>query len=226
MHTLPFEIVAQIFSICVRENDISPELLASISRHLREIALHVPELWNNVFYEDERDEARMHLYLERGSTAPLDIQILVSFGGKIEMQQVDFLVQSLTPHAERVRSLRLTSFEGHKKTGWRWMEGPDSLLLNAFLPLICVPVYTHLETLKVDIVSFATDPIDLFWNHLRNYLSFGIWRLFSPFLAFLDFLPTRMPHILEIIPSCSIILRLSNCAHMPCQYCRTYIVRF
>lgn len=126
MLTLPFELIAQIFSICVHENDIPPWSLSSVNRHLRRIALKVPELWNHIDYTDTRDRSRMILHLDRSGTAGLSVELTLPHLAFCDSSQTTWLITTLTPHLNRIRSLQIITIEGletvpHLSSEMIWM---------------------------------------------------------------------------------------------------------
>lgn len=162
MNQLPFEIIAQIFTICVYENDVSPEGLASISQHLREVAAHTPELWNQVYYGVKRDRKRMLLYLARSGSAALDLEFFVNYSAEASEEAAQ-LIEDVEPHLERVRSLRLIHYEGYKRIERLTEIGGITayhMLLDSFLRKLCeskLHPFRHAEACIGLNISFGVD---------------------------------------------------------------------
>lgn len=114
IQSLPFELISQIFSICVHENETAPERIAFINQHLRSVALRCTDLWSFIHYTDQRDRPRLLAYLQRSGQTALDVELYPTPLAQFDAKGPISLLETLRHHSGRIRSLKVICLEGVK----------------------------------------------------------------------------------------------------------------
>ncbi|KAF7976484.1 hypothetical protein HWV62_6267 [Athelia sp. TMB] len=106
--SLPNEILSLIFEAAKHPKEHNEVIISHVTRRWRNVALSTPRLWNGIrrIVGDKQDE-RLTAYFERSKAVPVDFTVNV---GEKSVAQVRRFIDL---HAERIRSLSITSLSEH-----------------------------------------------------------------------------------------------------------------
>ena len=113
MHSLPFELISDIFNICVKQLHVPAEVVSSLDRHLRATALQSATLWSDIYWEPSADPDSTHqhdkalAYLERSGTTPVSLELRITEEFLNDEQLQEVVVLRLCSHLHHIRSLVL-----------------------------------------------------------------------------------------------------------------------
>ena len=125
MYSLPFELISEIFYICVKELCVPPEVVACVDRRLRAVALRSPTLWTDVYWEPSskpvkiQDHNKALRYLDRSGHSPISLELRLAEGFLDDDWQLkERTALRLRSEFRRIRSLIIVQSQTLKVTGY------------------------------------------------------------------------------------------------------------
>ena len=118
MHSLPFELISDIFYICAKQLHVPPEFLSSVDGHLRAAALQSSRLWSDIYWEPSINPKSIYqqekalAYLERSGSSPVTLELRITGEFLKDDQLQEDVALRLCSHLHHIRSLAIFEKQG------------------------------------------------------------------------------------------------------------------